>query len=307
MAIRLSTLQVKYLRYWEPLVVPGAMVAAWWLARLQKRYRRIAVTVVAAGTILWGVGFVWAFIDPHPHRTAAQWLSTMIEAEQIVAYEHWDETLDLKPESGPVERIDLPSYDLRDDAEKSLRWCRQLARADWVVLTSNRVRRTVLANPERFPLTGRLYRLLLAGEAGFTPVARVNRGPRLFGLFSPVQTADESFVNYDFPRVLIFRRTSEVSPEELTERVQRPLPFSGRPGLPSSRKPFRRSPAVHPGGSDRGSSNPGSDHLDGGFRGALPGYLGDLSADPQANARCRVRARVGHRLDSSRVGDVVRQ
>ena len=225
MAVRLSTLEVKYLRYWEPLVVPGTMVVAWWLSRMQGRRRRVAVSAVAAGTILWGLGFVWAFIDPHPHRTAAEWLNTMVDSEQVVAYEHWDETLDLQPKGGPVERIDLPSYDLPDDAEKSLRWCRQLARADWVVLTSHRVRRTVLANPERFPLTGRLYRLLLAGEAGFTPVARVDRGPRIFGLFAHVQTADESFVNYDFPRVVVFRRTEEVSPEELTERVQRPLPY----------------------------------------------------------------------------------
>ena len=74
--------------------------------------------MVVAGTILWGLGFVWAFIDPHPHRTAAEWLSPMIETGQVVAYEHWDETLDLTPTDGPVERIDLPSYDLRDDSDK---------------------------------------------------------------------------------------------------------------------------------------------------------------------------------------------
>ncbi len=225
MAVRLSTLQVKYLRYWQPLVVPGTLVVAWWLVRLRSRHRRFATATVVAATVLWGLGFVWAFVEPHPHRTAARWLSPLIETGQVVAYEHWDETLDLRPPGGPVERIDLPSYNLPDRSDKSLLWCNQLARADWVVLTSNRVRRTVLANPERFPLTGRLYRLLLAGEAGFTPVARVDRGPRILGLFAPVQNADESFVNYDFPRVLIFRRTAEVSPEELTERIQRPLPY----------------------------------------------------------------------------------
>ncbi len=225
MAVRLSTLQVKYLRYWEPLVVPGTLVVAWWLVRMRPRHRRFATAAVVAGTVLWGLGYVWAFVEPHPHRTAARWLSPLIETEQVVAYEHWDETLDLRPPDGPVERIDLPSYNLPDHSDKSLLWGNQLARADWVVLTSHRVRRTVLANPERFPLTGRLYRLLLAGEAGFTPVARVDRAPRIFGLFAPVQQADESFVNYDFPRVLIFRRTAEVSPEELTERVQRPLPY----------------------------------------------------------------------------------
>ena len=40
MAIRLATLQVKYLRYWEPLVVPATLIAAWWLARLRILLRR---------------------------------------------------------------------------------------------------------------------------------------------------------------------------------------------------------------------------------------------------------------------------
>jgi len=225
MTVRLSTLQVKYLRYWEPLVVPGAMLAAWWLMRLPKRLRRRTVAAVIAGTVVWGLAYLWAFVDPHPHRTAALWLDPMIETGQVVAYEHWDETLNLHPEGGPVERIDLPSYDLPDDADKTLQWCRQLARADWVILTSNRVRRTVLVNPERFPRTGRLYRLLLAGEAGFEPLARVSRGPRIFGLRWPIQRADESFVNYDFPQVVILRRVAEVSPEALSKRVSRPLPY----------------------------------------------------------------------------------
>ena len=225
MAFRLSTLYVKFLRYWEPLVVPAVMVAVWWLARLPKRYRRPAIRTVAAGTIVWGLAYVWAFVDPHPHLTASEWLQPMLSPDQVVAFESWDETIGLAPEDGAIERIDLPSYDLPDDREKIERWCQQLERADWVVLTSNRVIRTVLENDRRFPHTARLYRLLLAGEAGFEPATRVSRGPRIFGLRWPVQLADESFVNYEFPQVLILRRTSDIAPTDLAERVERPLPF----------------------------------------------------------------------------------
>lgn len=225
MSVRLSTLQVKYLRYWEPLVVPAALVAAWWLCRLRPRLRRRAFTVVAAGTVLWGVAYVWAFVDPHPHRTASEWLAPLLEDGQVVAFETWDETIALDVVDGAVERISLPSYDLPDDEAKALRWAGELDRADWVVLTSNRVLRTVLANPQRFPLTARLYRVLLNGEAGFELLTRVRRGPRIFGLSWPVQGADESFVNYEFPQVLIFRRVADVSPEEIVERVLRPLPY----------------------------------------------------------------------------------
>ncbi len=223
MAGRLATLQVKYLRYWEPLVVPGVMVTAWALTRAARLGRRPLVRTVVAGTVLWGVVYLSAFLVPHPHRTAAEWLRMTVQSGQTVAFETWDETLDLAG-MADVEQVQLPSYDLPDDADKAQRWCETLAQADWVVLTSNRVRRTVLANPERFPLTGRLYRLLLAGEAGFTPVTRVERGPHLLGLRLPVQLADESFVNYDFPRVVVLRRTGTVDPTALVDRVGRPLP-----------------------------------------------------------------------------------
>ena len=225
MSVRLSTLQVKYLRYWEPLVVPAALIAAWWLCRLRPPIRRRVTAMVVAGTVLWGVAYLWAFAEPHPHKTATEWLEPLLEDGQVVAFESWDETIALDGVDGTVERFSLPSYDLPDDESKALRWATELARADWVVMTSNRVMRTVFANPQRFPLTARLYRLLLDGEAGFDLLTRVHRGPRIFGLEWPVQGADESFVNYDFPQVLIFRRVAEVSPETLVERVLRPLPY----------------------------------------------------------------------------------
>ena len=220
MAVRLATLQVKYLRYWEPLVVPGALLAAWWLARL-RRARGLRRAVVGL-TLIWGLAYLWGFAVPHPHRVAARWLDRAMSPGQAVAFETWDERLPLTV-AGP--RLELASYDLPDDHAKVLRWCRNLAQADWVVLTSNRVRRTVLANPDRFPRTARLYELLLSGRAGFLPLTTASRGPRLFGLRFPVQMADESFVNYDFPRVVILRRVAGVDPEALAAEVERPLPF----------------------------------------------------------------------------------
>jgi len=220
-AVRFATFEVKYLRYFEPLVVAAVMVAAWALLRLPAPWRRPAVALTIAGTALWGAMYLWSFASPHPHRIAAEWLAPLVAPEQVVAFEHWDETVSLPG----VARIDLPSYDLPDDEDKVRRWAEALASSDWVVLTSNRVRRTVLVNRERFPRTGRLYRLLLSGEAGFEPLSRIDRAPRLFGLERPVQLADESFLNYDFPRVVVLRRTGEVDVEGLVERTARPLPF----------------------------------------------------------------------------------
>jgi YYY domain-containing protein len=247
MTVRLSTLYVKYLRYWEPLVVPAVLVTVWWLSRLPAGLRRRATLTVVAGTVLWGLGYMWAFVDPHPHGTASRWLTPMLEPGQVIAFESWDETIGLHPDDGPVEVFSLPSYDLPDDEAKVERWLSALERADWVVLTSNRVVRTILANPRRFPLTGRLYRLLLSGEAGFEVLARASRGPRIFGLRWPVQLADESFVNYEFPQVLILRRTGPVPVDELASRVARPLPFASDAGLAGLQRRLEREvPVITP-------------------------------------------------------------
>jgi len=149
----------------------------------------------------------------------------MLGDKQVVAFEHWDEHIDLRPTRGMVERAELPSYELPDEGRKIELWTSALADSDWIVLTSNRVFRTVLASPERFPQTARLYRLLLSGEAGYEILTRVRRGPRLFGIRLPVQRADESFLNYEFPQVLILGRVDEVVAEDLAARVRRPLPY----------------------------------------------------------------------------------
>jgi YYY domain-containing protein len=247
MALRLSTLQVKFLRYWEPLVVPAAMVGAWWLARLPKRIRLRATRVVVAGTVLWGLAYAWSFIEPHPHLTATQWISPMLAEDQVVAFEHWDEHIELHPEHGGLGRVELPSYELPDEGAKIEIWTDALASADWVVLTSNRVYRTVLANPVRFPQTARLYRLLLSGEAGFEVLTRVRRGPRIFGLRWPVQLADESYLNYEFPQVLILRRVAEIDSTSLADRVVRPLPYLEEMGYREVERQFlNQIPATPP-------------------------------------------------------------
>ncbi len=237
-ACRLATLRVKYLRYWEPLVIPSALLAAWALARLRRR-RWLRWGVIAL-TAVWGIAYLWAFAQPHPHRTAARWLDQAIEPGAAVAFESWDERLGL---SVPHTEVTLPSYDLPDSNQKALRWCRQLAKADWVVLTSNRIRKTILTNRDRFPRTARLYELLLSGRAGFIPLTVAERAPRLFGLSFPVQRADESFVNYEFPRVVILKRIAVVDPRVLATEASRPLP--GLDGL-SSRALEARFIAVLP-------------------------------------------------------------
>jgi YYY domain-containing protein len=222
-AVRLATLQVKYLRYWQPLVPALVMLVAWYLARMRWRQKPISRAVVVA-TALWGFLYIGAFVHPHPHRVASDWLEHLVEPEMTVAFEEWDETLGFDNARSQVTRVQLPYYHLPDGRKKLNDLCQKLSRAEWVVLTSNRVRRTLWANHDRFPLSVRLYRALLSGEAGFMPVTQARRGPRFLGLEMPIDRADESFVNYEFPTVIVLRRTESIDPWELRESISNALP-----------------------------------------------------------------------------------
>lgn len=214
MALRLSTLQVKFLRYFDAVIIPLALLAAWGLSRLPKKQRKPALILTAASSLIWGLAYAWAMVQPHPFATAASWLQGVVAEDAVVAWEHWDEHL---PSIGSAS-LTLNSYDLPDNEAKVHHLVEVLHDADWLVLTSNRVRRTVLANPELYPLTGNFYRLLLSGQAGYEIVSQASRSPRIWGLEAPVQRADESFLNYEFPRVLVLRRNAKIDIDTLALR-----------------------------------------------------------------------------------------
>ena len=88
---------------------------------------------------------------------------------------------------------------------------RELAGSDWVVLQTKRLYGAVTRAPEKFPLTNRAFRLLFAGDLGYTLVKDVASRPSLFGIQVPDELADESFTVYDHPKVLFFRNTRRLS------------------------------------------------------------------------------------------------
>jgi len=239
--LRLSTLQVKFLRYEAPLLVPMALLAAWGLSRLRGSVRRRAAVAVAASSIFWGLAYAWALITPHPFAVAAPWLQDLVPGNAVVAWEHWDEHL---PSIGG-RALSLDSYDLPDNRAKIEKLAAVLRDADWVILTSNRVRKTVLANPDLYPLSGNFYRELLDGRAGFEIVSLAERAPRFFGFEAPVQRADESFLNYEFPRVLVLRKTGDVDVAGLIERCEHPpAPSSSLSSASLDRLVLRDTPHI---------------------------------------------------------------
>lgn len=233
----------KFLRYMAPLApallifgAGGAVAARRWLAgRWGCRGRmawRAAVAVVLATTIGWALAFTGVYRQEHPWIQASRWIFTNIPEGSKLLTEHWDDALPLLmdeiPDRPPLRtyvRVELPLWD-PDTSAKLDRLADELSSADYLILASNRLAAPIVRLRERYPMTSSYYRMLFAGELGYTPVAEFAAAPRLFGVVIRDDHADESFTVYDHPRTVIFQNTARLNAGLLRTRLGRYLPRS---------------------------------------------------------------------------------
>ncbi len=215
----------KFLRYLLP-VYPGLVVfAAAVLVRLTVRpiqspaIARLAPAVLPAvlgATTLYASMFASIYARPHTRVQASEWLYANVAPGSTLAVEHWDDALPLR----------LPGYErsfrevtLELYAEESPAKARKLAedlrRADYVVLSSERLLGSIPRLPTRFPVAVEYYRLLLSGELGFEPVAQFTASPGILWMTLDDRAAQEDFTVYDHPTVRVFKKGEQFSPERV--------------------------------------------------------------------------------------------
>ncbi|MCZ7576719.1 MAG: hypothetical protein M5U18_06620 [Dehalococcoidia bacterium] len=108
--------------------------------------------------------------------------------------------------------------------------------ADYVAITSNRIRESVKKLEREYPATIRYYALLESGELGFERVRTFKVHPTFLGISVDDSGAEESFTVYDHPEVRIYRKTDSWDPERALallneahpERAVNLLPRQGR-------------------------------------------------------------------------------
>ncbi|CAA9559954.1 MAG: hypothetical protein AVDCRST_MAG19-1713 [uncultured Thermomicrobiales bacterium] len=229
----ISVAEAKFLRYLAPLVpvlavTAGLALDAVWKTLEQRGHRRLAVAAVSvliAGTALWSAAFESVYAQENTRLAASRWIYANVPSGSSLTYEYWDD--DLPRNLGPgltqshrqYEIVEMDLYSAADPpAEVAGAIYGSLERADYVVLSSNRVSSAVPRSPWRYPVQTRYFELLQSGRLGFELAAEFARPPSLGPLRFVDHDADESFINYDHPRVLIFRKDGLV-PRETYERL----------------------------------------------------------------------------------------
>jgi hypothetical protein len=228
----------KFMRYWGPLTPFLLMLGAAMVWEIKPWGWRIStVAGVLLPTMLYALAFVNMYIRPHPWSSAQFYLVNAMDSNSVLVGEYWDEPILPKEIDAQVNWLSL--YPEIDSLEKLSGNLETLAWADYFTVNSRRNYVTLARLPESYPLSSQFHTLLFDGSLGFELVFVSGRTPQLvgvelwpdrfasYGLTPPelvqdlasggltLGPADESFLVYDQPLVMVFYNAGRLTPEEM--------------------------------------------------------------------------------------------
>lgn len=236
----------KFLRYMAPIVPALVILAAAWLTDLAgrqaiHRWRRVLawslVGLVALGTVAWALAFVQIYTQTHPRIAASEWIYRNIPPGATLTAEYWDDALPIPIGGRPADTYRTLTLDLyadRDNESAFAYLTGQLAEADYIVLSSDRLSSSLPRLPWRYPVYTQYYHLLESGQLGFQLVYHGTNYPRLGPVTIVDDSADESFRVYDHPEVRIYKKVERLSADELRQRFAWAL---AQPWSPTRERP----------------------------------------------------------------------
>ena len=247
-----GSLETKFMRYMLPatpfLALMGSRMLFWaWdvSGHLHRFHGRqivgATIALVVVITALYSLAFTSIYTRPHSAVEASQWMTEHAPSGAIILREHWEESL---RDMGGYVDVELPMYD-PDTLGKLKLISEELARGDYLVLYSHRLYGTISRLPHRYPWSRAYYHALFSGDLGYVLKHSFTSYPSLLGIsllddtferaglveptdLDPGETglinlnlgyADESFVVYDHPKVLVFQRVVDKTSEEITQLI----------------------------------------------------------------------------------------
>jgi YYY domain-containing protein len=244
----------------------SAAQPAWGRPRLAPAQWARPAALALAAIALIGAGLEALAIDnlysaENTRVAASEWIYNHVAPHSVITSEVWDDPLPIAAPAAytvngtsytsaghvidPYEygNIGLDLY-ANDTTDKAQTLATQLSAANVVVISSQRLLRSIPKLPTRYPMTIQYYQLLFAGKLGFHLAATFQSQPSFLGITWNDSGADESFSVYDHPPVWIFVRDGAgLSPQQINAELVKGVNFDTvTPNLSGSQKSLTLTP-----------------------------------------------------------------
>lgn len=228
--VYIGTWEARFVRHTLPLVPFLCLFAAAAIGALLKwgaskpailrTLSRAVAALVITFTALWGLAFVSIYASTDTRLAATDWFRSHVPAGSNVVVEDKDTLIPIPDTAHPIQTYNLGVIEptAPDSPSKLSAMASALAGGEYLVISSRRWSGT-LPRLSSFPLMARYYRLLVAGNLGYTPLVTFRSSPRLGPLVFPDDSAEETFQVFDHPTVLVFHNTGRLTLDQLKEAL----------------------------------------------------------------------------------------
>ena len=205
--------------------------------RLRLSVAGVVAAVAIASGVLSCLAYTRVYAAPHAWTAASLWMFKNVPLRRAdgqptrIAHEEWDDEIPLSvaPHLAQYGRVMMSPYH-GDGDDKATTLAAALGEADWIALPTPRLYSTILKVEDRYPVTASYYRLLFAGELGFTLRTTIYQPPQVWRVRFDDLSADESHYVYDHPKAVVFEKTESLAADEIARRIvaesRRPPRFS---------------------------------------------------------------------------------
>ncbi|MDE2742224.1 MAG: tetratricopeptide repeat protein [Gemmatimonadota bacterium] len=215
-------LHTKHVRYLLPLLPLLSLFAAGLCQVLWRRHRLVGGVVAAAllvYTAFYGLAFTRIYLEEDSRIQAGRFLAAHAENGARIGVEGGGFNMRSLISGSRYTHVNLDAgrlfwmrHYLSCTAAANFLW-NQVKTMDYIAAVDVNRYSQFVGVPALLPAASTFYRSLWSGDLGFTQIDRFKVYPRMLGVSLVDDDAEVSFLGFDHPAVLIFRRQASV--EEL--------------------------------------------------------------------------------------------
>lgn len=224
------------LRYVLPAAVGFCVFAGAGLACLSSKPGRVFSVLLVLAAAAWSFGMVALHTRTNSRIVASAWLWNETKPGTVVAHESpWDDGLPVSVRYPGSKDLRWPGFEdhfrfidlnleIDDSSEKVRNIAHRLGQADYLAISSERIRKPQIALRERFPMMPTYYAMLANGELCFEQVFKLHPGYEVLGYSFDDSGAQEPWSVYDHPAVEIYKRLPCYDADRVEKRLLDALP-----------------------------------------------------------------------------------